>query len=69
MKKFIIGASLALAGLCYFVPGEIIVQIGFRKMAIEQGFAMAARHWSFDGAPEAENMQVAELPKATKKKK
>ena len=39
--------------LAYFVPGETIVQIGLRKIAIEQGIAAAETHHSWEASADA----------------
>jgi len=47
---FGLGAAMPL--LCaLYVGGENVAQAGFRLAAIEQGFALAARHWQFEATP------------------
>ena len=44
------GATLPL--LCaLYAGGENVAQAGLRLAAIEQGFALAARHWQFEATP------------------
>jgi len=35
-----------------YLGGETVAQAGLRLAAIEQGFALAARHWQFEATPE-----------------
>lgn len=48
--------------------GENVAQLGFRLAAIEQGFALAGRHWQFDAIPEHDAV-TAETPPAPAPKK
>ena len=50
---------LATAGMLWLIPGEAIVQIGLRKVVLEQGVAMAMRHQSWESAPDSEPMPVS----------
>jgi hypothetical protein len=54
---FGLGVSTPLVFALYF-GGEAVAQAGLRLAAIEQGFALAARHWQFEATPEHE-MTVA----------
>ena len=56
---FGLGAALPLVGALY-LGGENIAQAGLRLAAIEQGFALASRHWQFEATPAHETM-VARL--------
>jgi hypothetical protein len=47
---FGLGAALPLVAALY-VGGENIAQAGLRLAAIEQGFALASRHWQFEATP------------------
>lgn len=63
---FGLGAALPLLGALY-LGGENIAQAGLRLAAIEQGFALASRHWQFEATP-AHEITVArwdEPPPAT----
>lgn len=44
--------------LALYLGGENVAQAGLRLAAIEQGFALASRHWQFDAAP-AHEVEVA----------
>lgn len=47
---FGLGASMPL--LCaLWLGGETLAQAGLRLAAIEQGFALASRHWQFEATP------------------
>lgn len=54
---FGLGAVMPLVCALY-LGGETIAQAGFRLAAIEQGFALAGRHWQFEATP-AHEMTVA----------
>ena len=41
-----------------YLGGETVAQAGLRLAAIEQGFALAARHWQFEATP-AHEVEVA----------
>lgn len=56
MKKYIYITLIIFALVAYFVPGETIVQIGLRKIAIEQGIAAAETHHSWEATADAESM-------------
>lgn len=46
------GFGAALPLLCaLYLGGENLAQAGLRLAAIEQGFALAARHWQFEATP------------------
>ncbi len=47
--------------LAVFLGGEAITQLGFRLAAIENGVALASRHWSYDGYPDHEAEIVARV--------
>ena len=47
---FGLGAALPLVCALY-AGGENIAQAGLRLAAIEQGFALASRHWQFEATP------------------
>lgn len=47
---FGLGAALPLLGALY-LGGENLAQAGLRLAAIEQGFALASRHWQFEATP------------------
>ncbi len=47
---FGLGAALPLLTALY-AGGENVAQFGFRLAAVEQGFALAARHWQFEATP------------------
>ncbi|MEB2286149.1 MAG: hypothetical protein OZ922_15880 [Myxococcales bacterium] len=47
---FGLGAALPLLGALW-LGGENLAQAGFRLAAIEQGFALASRHWQFEATP------------------
>ena len=61
MKRFAVafglGAALPFLGALW-LGGENLAQVGFRLAAIEQGFALASRHWQFEATP-AHEMAVA----------
>lgn len=67
MKKYLYMTLIISALVAYFVPGEAIVQIGLRKIAIEQGMVMAATHHSWDASADAESVPQAEKGKANEK--
>ena len=69
MRKYIYGmmATAVLILICA-IPGETIVQIGLRKTAIDQGFALARRHWLFEATPEHEIMTAQSEPAPARKK-
>jgi hypothetical protein len=46
-----VGLALAALGALYS-GGEAMAQAGLRLAAIEQGFALAGRHWQFEAVPE-----------------
>ena len=51
------GATMPL--LCaLYAGGENLAQAGLRLAAIEQGFALASRHWQFQATP-AHDMELA----------
>ena len=54
---FGLGAATPLIGALY-LGGENLAQAGLRLAAIEQGFALAARHWQFEATP-AHEMTMA----------
>jgi hypothetical protein len=54
---FGLGAVTPLLCALYF-GGEALAQAGFRLAAIEQGFALASRHWQFEATP-AHQIEVA----------
>jgi hypothetical protein len=41
-----------------YLGGETLAQAGLRLAAIEQGFALASRHWQFEATP-AHSIEVA----------
>ncbi len=47
---FGLGAALPLVCALY-LGGENLAQAGLRLAAIEQGFALASRHWQFEATP------------------
>jgi hypothetical protein len=47
---FGLGAAMPLFCALY-LGGENLAQAGLRLAAIEQGFALAARHWQFEATP------------------
>ena len=50
VMAFGLGASMPL--LCaLWLGGETVAQAGLRLAAIEQGFALASRHWQFEATP------------------
>lgn len=54
---FGLGAAMPL--LCaLWLGGETLAQAGLRLAAIEQGFALASRHWQFEATP-AHDVEVA----------
>ena len=54
---FGLGATLPL--LCaLYLGGEAVAQAGLRLAAIEQGFALASRHWQFQATP-AHDIELA----------
>lgn len=50
---FFLGAASPIA-LALYLGGETVAQAGLRLAAIEQGFALAQRHWQFEATPEHE---------------
>lgn len=54
---FGLGAAMPLVCALY-LGGENLAQAGLRLAAIEQGFALAARHWQFEATP-AHQLDVA----------
>lgn len=59
------GLGVAMPLLCaLYVGGENVAQAGFRLAAIEQGFALAARHWQFEATP-AQATTLAQWSDAT----
>ena len=70
---FGLGAAMPLLSALY-LGGETVAQAGFRLAAIEQGFALATRHWQFEAVPmhQAETTALArwdESPAAAAAKK
>jgi hypothetical protein len=48
-----------------YLGGDTLTQAGIRLSAVEQGFSLAGRHWSYDAFPAHEQpMQVAVVEKA-----
>ncbi len=46
------GLGTALPLVCaLYIGGENLAQLGLRLAAIEQGFALASRHWQFEATP------------------
>jgi hypothetical protein len=68
LKIMLAGYVLALCTvllLVAYLGGDAITQGGIRLSAIEQGFSLAGRHWSYDAFPAHEQpMQVAVVEKA-----
>ncbi len=54
---FGLGATLPLLSALY-LGGETVAQAGLRLAAIEQGFALASRHWQFQATP-AHDIELA----------
>ena len=54
---FGLGAVMPLL-LALYAGGENVAQAGLRLAAIEQGFALASRHWQFEATP-AHEMTMA----------
>jgi hypothetical protein len=54
---FGLGAAMPLICALY-VGGENLAQAGLRLAAIEQGFALASRHWQFEATP-AQQVEMA----------
>ena len=54
MRRTLILSILTLFVSAYFVPGESLVQLGLRKIALEQGIAQASRHHSWDATADAD---------------
>ena len=53
------GLGAAMPFVCaLYLGGENVAQAGLRLAAIEQGFALASRHWQFEATP-AEQIAVA----------
>ena len=75
---FGLGAAMPL--LCaLYLGGETLTQVGLRLAAIEQGFALASRHWQFEATPAHEitvarwdepapAADVAKKPRAAKRR-
>jgi hypothetical protein len=63
---FGLGAAMPLVCALY-LGGENVAQAGLRLAAIEQGFALASRHWQFEATPahELELAQWNEAPRAS----
>jgi hypothetical protein len=60
--------------LALYAGGEAITQVGIRLVAIEQGFALAQRHWQFEATPAhaepgTEPTRVEPLPKPKPRKR
>ena len=53
---FVLGVLTPIA-IAAHLGGETVAQAGIRLAAIEQGFALAQRHWQFDATPEHEATQ------------
>ena len=66
-KCLILAIAIAALGCAWWIPGETIVQIGLRKVALEQGVAMAMRHQSWEAAPDAEAMPIAPIVATAKR--
>lgn len=47
---FGLGSVMPLVCALY-IGGENLAQLGLRLAAIEQGFALASRHWQFEATP------------------
>lgn len=62
---FGLGAALPLLGALW-LGGENLAQAGLRLAAIEQGFALASRHWQFSATP-AHEIELArwDAPEST----
>lgn len=56
---FAFGALLPIVGALY-AGGENVAQAGLRLVAIEQGIALAQRHWQFEATPSHEPEVVAQ---------
>jgi hypothetical protein len=55
---FGLGAAMPLLGALW-LGGENLAQAGLRLAAIEQGFALASRHWQFEATPAHASVEVA----------
>lgn len=66
---FGLGAVMPLVCAIY-LGGENLAQAGLRLAAIEQGFALASRHWQFEATP-AHEIEIArwDAPVASVEKK
>lgn len=67
---FGLGSTLPLL-VALYAGGENVAQAGLRLVAIEQGFSLAARHWTFEATPSHEPELVAQVdpvPAAKSKK-
>lgn len=59
-------AAVFMLGVCapvvlaLYAGGENIAQAGLRLAAVEQGFALAGRHWQFEATPEHAPQLVAQ---------
>lgn len=51
-----------------YLGGETLAQAGLRLTAIEQGFALASRHWQFEASPAHETV-VAQIEEPAGAKK
>ena len=57
VAAFLAGVATPIAvGL--YLGGETVAQAGFRLAAIENGVALASRHWQFEAVPEHEEVIV-----------
>ena len=61
-------ALVLVAGLLWWIPGEVIVQCGLQKVAFEQGVALARRHHSWEASADADSQQTAQIAPATARK-
>lgn len=52
-----------------YLGGENLAQAGLRLAAIEEGFALAQRHWQFTATPEHDAELLAQAEPAPTKKK
>jgi hypothetical protein len=63
----LLGVSLPILAALY-AGGENVAQLGLRLAAVEQGVALAQRHWTFDAVPDHEAEAVALNEPVTVKK-
>ena len=64
---FVLGVSLPIVAALY-AGGERVAIVGIKLAAIENGFQLASRSWTFDAVPDHEPEALAQAEPDTVKK-